>query len=167
MLCMGMLMLPASPGSAASVPSGFTDTDVSGYLPEVAGITFETNGLMYAWERAGRVWIYENDVRLAAPLIDISPEVGAYDDHGLLGFALDPNFRQNGYIYLLYVVDHHYLQYFGTGSYNASANDYNRATIGRITRYTARSSDNFRTVDPASRFILVGDSITNGNELVG
>ena len=36
------------------------------------------------------------------------------------------------------------------------------ATIHRITRYTARSSDGFRSVDLASRKILLGDSITNG-----
>src|SRR5258706_12142519 len=36
------------------------------------------------------------------------------------------------------------------------------ATIPRIPRYTARGSDGFRSVDPASRKVLVGESITNG-----
>ena len=79
-----------------------------------------------------------------------------------VGFALDPAFRVNGYIYLLYAVDRHYLLYFGTPSYNPNANEYNNATIGRLTRYTCRASDSFRSVDPASRFILIGATKDTG-----
>src|SRR5882724_2240729 len=147
---------------AATLPSGFTEADIGGYWNDLVGITFDEIGTLFQWDRDGRVWVFENDVRLATPLIDISEEVGNWGDHGLLGFALHPNFRQNGYIYLLYVVDHHYLANYGTPSYNPSANDYYRATIGRITRYTARASDNFHSVDPASRTVLVGESATNG-----
>ena len=56
-------------------------------------------------------------------LIDISEEVGGWRDHGLLGFALHPNFRQNGYIYLAYTVDHHHLTKFGTTNYHAATNE--------------------------------------------
>ena len=145
-----LLCCPALLG-ASTLPTGFVETDIAGYFPEIAGISFEANGTMYAWERPGRVWIFENDVRRTTPLIDISEEVGAWEDYGLLGFALHPNFRQNGYIYLLYIVDHYYLANYGTPNYSPSANEYNRATIGRVTRYTARASDNFHSVDPASR----------------
>ena len=52
-------------------------------------------------------------------------EVGAWGDHGMLGFALDPNFRVNGYIYVLYVVDRYYLFHFGDPDYDPNANEYN------------------------------------------
>ena len=80
----------------------------------------------------------------------------------MLGFALDPNFRANGYIYLLYVVDRYYLLNFGTPGYNPNSNAYFEATIGRLTRYTVRSSDGFRSVDPASRFVLIGETKQTG-----
>src|SRR5262245_39493224 len=165
--CLAILLLAFAVFSpetsrAATLPTGFIESDIFGYWPEVAGLTFDSTGVMYVWERAGRVWIVENDVKLSTPLLDISPEVGAYEDYGLLGFALDPNFRQNGYLYLLYVVDHHHLANFGTPNYNPNANEYNRATIGRITRYTARASDNFHSVDPASRTILLGETASTG-----
>jgi PKD repeat protein len=109
------------------------------------------------------VWGFEVDGhRLHDPLIDISDEVGNYLDHGLLGFALDPDFLSNGYIYLMYVVDHHHLEFAGTPDYDPQANDYFRATIGRITRYTARSEDDFRSVDPGSRLVLVGETADSG-----
>jgi hypothetical protein len=111
---------------------------------------------VYVWERAGKVWIVENGVKEVAPLIDISEEVLSGPDLGMLGFALHPNFAENGYIYLFYMVDRHHLFFAGTPSYDPSANDWTSPTIGRITRYTARASDGFHSVDPASRKVLLG-----------
>jgi glucose/arabinose dehydrogenase len=80
----------------------------------------------------------------------------------LVGFAVDPNFNVNGYIYLSYVVDRHYLMNFGTGSYNANTNNYNSATIGRVTRYTCTTSGSNLTASSASRLILLGETKTTG-----
>jgi hypothetical protein len=99
-------------------------------------------------------------------MLDISEEVGAWEDHGMLGFALDPNFRANGYIYLLYVVDRYYLLNFGSPNYNPNSNAYFDATIGRITRYTCRSSDDFNSVDLSSRLILLGETRQTGIPIV-
>ena len=160
--CLLLVLLWPMLLSSATVPTGFADISIGGYWPEVAGLTFDDTGRMYVWERAGRIWIFENDVQLPTPLIDISDEVGAWEDHGLLSVVLHPNFRQNGYIYLYYVVDHHYLAYYGTPNYNSASNEYYQATIVRVTRYTARLSDNFSSVDPASRTILLGESASTG-----
>lgn len=147
---------------AATLPVNFSEQQIGGTWNEAVGLLFEDNGRMYVWERGGRVWIVENGVKSATPLIDISEEVGGWRDFGLLGFVLDPNFRQNGYIYLLYVVDRHYLMNFGTPNYNPASNQYFAATIGRITRYTARSSDGFRSVDMTSRRVLLGETKETG-----
>ena len=148
--------------SAATVPPGFTETVLSGPWPDAVGITFENNGRMYVWERTGRLWFKDPSDNSPSLLLDISEEVGAWQDHGMLGFALDPNFRVNGYIYVLYAVDHYYLLHFGDPNYDPNANEYNTATIGRLTRYTCRSSDGFRSVDPASRQILIGETKQTG-----
>lgn len=115
---------------------------------------------MFIWDKHGLVYNYENGVRTT--LLDIHQEVGDWRDHGLLGFAVDPNFSTNGYIYLLYVVDFHYLKYFGTAAYDPNADEYLRDTIGRVTRYTCNAADGFRTVDLSSRKILLGESMTTG-----
>ena len=148
--------------SAATVPPGFTQTVISGPWPDAVGITFENNGRMYVWERTGRLWFKDPSDNSPSLLLDISEEVGAWEDHGMLGFALDPEFRVNGYIYVLYVVDRYYLLHFGDPNYDPNANQYNAATIGRLTRYTCRSSDGFRSVDPASRQIMIGETKQTG-----
>lgn len=164
-LC-ALVWLNASETSAATLPAGFSETVIPGPLSggwgEAVGMLFEDTGRMYVWERAGRVWFKETNSSTFTTLIDIREEVGAFVDYGLLGVALDPNFRQNGYIYLLYVVDRHHLLYYGTPNYNPAANEYNAATIGRLTRYTCRSTDGFRSVDPASRFVMIGETKETG-----
>jgi glucose/arabinose dehydrogenase/PKD repeat protein len=162
LLGLALLLAWVDFAAAATLPAGFTETPIGSGWTEVVGLTFAADGRMYAWERGGKVWIVENGVKSATPFIDISEEVGAWRDFGLLGFCLHPDFQHNGYVYLFYMVDHHYLKYFGTSSYSATTDEYFTATISRITRYTARASDGFRSVDPASRKILLGESITNG-----
>jgi hypothetical protein len=67
-------------------------------------------------------------------LLDISERVSAWGNHGMLGFALNSNFRVDGYIYVLCVVDRYYLLCFGDPNYHPNANEYNVATISRLTR---------------------------------
>ena len=154
------------PARASTLPAGFSETTINGPAGanwnECVGMTFEDNGRMYVWERGGKVWIKEYGASTWSLLIDISEEVGGWRDFGMLGFALDPNFRVNGYLYLMYVVDRHHLMNYGTPNYNPSSNEYFAATIGRITRYTARSSDGFKSVDYTSRRVLLGETKSTG-----
>lgn len=146
---------------AQSVPAGFSNALVMAGWEQPVGFTFDANGRWYVWEKGGKVWIVENGVKLATPLIDIGPEVGNWGDHGLLGFALDPDFLANGRIYLMYVVDRHHLMNFGTANYNAATNDYFSATIIRIARYTA-TGPGHNTVDTNSRTVLLGETRQTG-----
>ena len=109
-------MLASSLSVLAQLPAGFTSTVVSSGWDEAVGLTFTADGQsMFVWERPGRVWAVTNGQRQL--LLDIHDEVGAWEDHGMVGFALHPQFAVNGYIYLFYVVDRHHLLYYGTPDY--------------------------------------------------
>ncbi|TGE25108.1 PKD domain-containing protein [Hymenobacter aquaticus] len=155
------IVLCGWPGRAQTPPSGFTSTVVSAGWNEAVGLTFNKSGSkMFVWERPGKVWVVENGQRRV--LLDISEEVGAWEDHGLLGFALDPKFDTNGYLYLLYVVDRHYLLNYGTAAYSATTNDYFSPTIGRLTRYTASNPTGACAVSATTRKILLGATKSTG-----
>ena len=149
----------------AQIPAGFVDQVVLSNLSDPVGCTWDANGRMYIWEKRGMVRLYENGVLAATPLLDIREEVGNWRDHGMLGFALDPNFLSNGRVYVMYAVDRHHLMNFGTPSYNATTDTYYQATIMRITRYTAVGPTK-STVDPASRTVLLGESASTGVPLL-
>jgi len=157
-----LVIIFCSPTSLLAQPAGFSDELVLDGWSQAVGITFDENGRMYVWEKGGKVWAVENGIKPAEPLIDISEEVGNWRDFGLIGFALDPNFLNNGHIYLWYVVDRHHLLNFGTPNYDANVSSEKEATIARLTRYTTNLANNFRTTDYRSRKILIGESKSSG-----
>lgn len=145
-----------------ALPPNFVDLPVGGSWNQAVGLTFAPDGRMFVWEKGGRLWNFENGQQAAQPLINISEEVGDWRDHGLLGFALDPNFYTNGYVYLLYVVDYHHLIHFGTPAYDPQADEYFHDTIARLTRYQCDPATQFRTLLPNSRSVLIGETISTG-----
>ncbi|MFK8102855.1 MAG: PQQ-dependent sugar dehydrogenase [Saprospiraceae bacterium] len=149
--------------ASAQLLEDFTEELIGSNWNQPVGITFDEQSRGYVWEKAGRVYLLDSmGNKLPNPLIDISEEVLDWLDHGLLGFAVDPRFQENGYFYLLYAVDRHHLLYFGTPNYEADSTIINEASIGRITRYTADPATNFETTLANSRKILVGKTKETG-----
>jgi len=162
-LCFFLLLGLFSKGVAQFIlPDRFTHEGVIWGQEGLNGMLFEDNGRLYVWQKKGIVLIYENGALRPEPLIDIHDEVGSWRDHGLLGMALHPNFRDNGYFYLFYAVDRHHLMNAGTPNYDPDKNEYFEATIGRITRYTADPATDFTTVLPDSRKVLIGATPQTG-----
>jgi len=165
--CPGECGCGCEPATSTGLPEGFLDETQPGTFDQAAGLQFGEAGHLYVWEKGGKVWLLENGVKGAAPFLDITEEVGNWFDHGMLGFALDPAFAVNGYVYAFYVVDYHHLSKFGTPAYDPQVNEYNKDTIARITRFTADAADGFHSVLPASRLVLLGESMTTGIPLCG
>lgn len=146
-----------------SQAQNFSDLLVRNDFTLPTGFVFDDAGRMYVWEKQGTVKLVdENGVKLPVPLVDITEEVASWGDHGLTGFALDPHFNENKFIYLYYVVDHHYLMKFGTPDYDPAATDLHMPTIGRVTRYTLDPTTGYQTAILSSRKILIGKTITDG-----
>lgn len=166
-ICMGWLM--AATSVATTLPTNFTETTVgspraNGSWNEAVGVAFSTTGRLFVWERGGRVWIVDSTNPVTQPFLDINEEVLGWRDHGMLGFALHPDFNNTGYVYVMYMVDRNHLmncdspqngaptcvggyiaadtwqpnQQFLDPPTNSRPNPgYFKATIGRIVRYQA------------------------------
>ena len=135
------------PGSLnVQVPSGFNVQRIAGNV-NFAGPTalkVADDGRVFVVEKFGKIFVVENGQRVETPFLDLSNEVYAVGtSQGLAGFALDPNFDSNGYVYVLY-----------TASQNG-------VRFGRLERYTVSSSDPNR-IDTNSRRILIGTDPSNG-----
>ncbi len=155
--------LSLSAQTTPHLPENFYDEKVGENWERPIGLTFDEVGRGFVWEKKGKVFVLTPEgEKISEPLIDISEEVVNWSDHGLLGFALDPNFQTNGYFYLLYVVDRHYMDAYGTPEYDPNLTIDHEATIGRITRYTADVNTGFTTVIPGSRKIILGKTRADG-----
>jgi len=148
----------------AQLPEGFameTVFDESDDLDYPAGFIPVDTGLSYIYELNGVIKAVVDDEILEEPVLDLSEEVGFWSSNGLLGAAIDPDFKANGYIYLLYNVDRHHLLYYGTPEYDPNANSTYRGGMGRITRYTVNTED-YLSTDYDSRLVLLGEEIGTG-----
>ncbi len=142
------------------VPDGFVVEWYSNEWDNPVDMDFDQQGNMYVTEKEGTVWIVKDDQKLEEPLIDLREEVGNWGDHGMLSFALDPHFEENGYFYLFYNVDLHHLLNYGFPGYNPNRNLYWRATVIRVTRYQTDASR--EKTDYSTRHVLIGDRPDNG-----
>lgn len=161
-LLASLFMVLSSFSLNAQLPNDFYDQLIEDTdLDFAVGLTFDDNGRMYTWHRHGLITIYD-DQHDGDTLIYILEELAFYGDHGLLGFTLDPDFLNNGYFYLYYIVDQHYLTEFGTPNYNQYHTQIDHATIGRVTRYQLDAGSDFTTIVPNSRTVLVGHGLSDG-----
>ena len=162
LLVFGCFILQLFHFNSFAQPSGFIDEAISENWTIPTGLTFDANGRMYVWEKSGKVFIVENGVKSTKPIIDISEEVLDYGDHGLNGFALDPDFLKNGYVYLMYAAKRYHVLNFGKPDYTPQEETPFQTTIGRITRYTLITSSNFTEIELNSRKVLVGETPSTG-----
>lgn len=163
-LFLGCLFLPLI--GLAQLPEDFNDQLVADNWQSIVGLTFDENGRMYTWAKHGEVRIAEDGVLMDTPLLDLTEEVANWGDHGLLGFALHPNFLSNGFFYVMYAVDRHHLLYYGTAQYDPGTSVTHQASIGRVVRYTADVATNFTSTIAGSRKVLIGESISTGIPLL-
>ena len=98
-------------------------TTLPPFLP--VGVTWASDGRLFIWQRNGVIRLYKNGQLLATPFLDISAFVNTFDDRGLLGLALHPDFLVNGYVYVSYVRED-----------GGNPNDVS-PKIGRLSRFTA------------------------------
>jgi glucose/arabinose dehydrogenase/plastocyanin len=59
-------------------------------------------GRLFVFDQAGLVYVIQGGIKLATPMLDARPRMvslGGYQERGLLGLAVHPNFAANPYIY--------------------------------------------------------------------
>jgi glucose/arabinose dehydrogenase len=98
-----LLLLPVGPAKGdAGLPLNFTDSRVvvSG-LTNPTDMEFAPDGRLFVTEDAGLIRIAWPDGTLST-FLDISTNVDAKGERGLLALTFDQDFSTNGYVYLHY-----------------------------------------------------------------
>jgi glucose/arabinose dehydrogenase len=123
-----------------TLPAGFQESLVAN-LNAVTG-DFASDGHYFVANKFGSVRVIEPDgVLVSQPFISIP--VDTYADRGLIAVAVDPNFEQNKFVYILY-----------TAAVPSNPNVPNNGAITRLIRVTA-SPTNHAAVLPNSTVVLV------------
>lgn len=149
------------------LPPGYSADQVQSGYNTIMGVVFNQDGTkMFVWEKRGHVYLSNWDgstyVKQTTPVLDISDEVGDWRDFGFASFCLDPDFDNNGLVYMYYMVDREHLMDYGTPNYDPNDNDYYEASISRLTRYQLNIGSDPLTTNYASRTVLLGESVSTG-----
>jgi len=86
---------------AATLPTGFTETQISG-LSGPTAMDFAPDGRLFVCLQGGQLRVIKNGALLTTPFATIS--VDSTGERGLLGVAFDPNFASNNFVYVYYTV---------------------------------------------------------------
>ena len=101
-----MLVVPSAHAEIKKA-ANFADSTVFTGLSEPTNVRFAPNGEVFVINKGGHIYDYPN---LAEPtrqveVADLSEEVMDYEDRGMLGLAVDPQYPAKPYIYVLYAYD--------------------------------------------------------------
>jgi glucose/arabinose dehydrogenase/chitodextrinase len=175
-LLSAILVVPASgaPVAAANLPQGFVeDVASTGIFTSITGFDFLPDGRLIVADKDGRVAIVNEDTPSAGTVVlNIASVVNKASDRGLLDVAVDPDFVDNGRIFVAYSYDPPEtstpgLFWDGEGSStrsiaNASADGAGQRT-SRIVSYVLDPATNFTTVVPNSAVVVMGSASTWNN----
>lgn len=129
-----------------NTPAKLTVTTLVSGLDTPWQMALAPDGRLFVTERAGRVRVVENGQLRAQNWADVPAQ--EQGEGGLLGIALDPNFAQNGYVYLAYT--------YATGT---------QPYVNRLVRYRENAATKTGTVDKVLIDNVLGNSTHNGGVL--
>ena len=100
-LAVAALLATGLRAAAAQIilPAGFVESRITGFTSPTA-MAVAPDGRLFVCEHAGAVMVVKNGVRLSRAFLYVS--VHQYAERGLVGVQVDPNFAQNGYVYIYY-----------------------------------------------------------------
>src|SRR6185295_13108959 len=127
--------------AATGLPAGFIDAAVA--TPGAStGIVGMPDGTVMVLVQSGSVRLIRNDVLLPTPALTMSLSPCNGGERGLLGVALDQDFKANGFVYL----------YFTRPAPGAPG-----GCVNRVSRFTMTLD----SIDPNSELILVDNISSN------
>jgi glucose/arabinose dehydrogenase len=95
-----LLLALALPASAATLPPGFSETQVASGLSSPTAMAFAPDGRLFVCQQGGQLRVIKNGALLAAPFLSVT--VNSSGERGLLGVAFDPDFATNQFVYVYY-----------------------------------------------------------------
>ena len=125
---------------AATLESGFEESVYVAGFDTPTAQAFAPDGRLFVLEKAGRVRVVTaGGALLSTPFLTVSPDTA--QDRGLVGLTFDPDFDQNGYLYVYY-----------TKTDSAG-------TRNRLSRFST-DSNNPNAAAPGSELILLESPMT-------
>ncbi len=158
-----------APGEPAGLPAGFSDELVVGGLDQPTALRFLPSGDLLVAEQRGVVTRFSaSDRSDSSVLLDVRTAVFNWNQFGLLGLGVDPDFEDEPYVYLAYTLDAPPMG--SPPTYGRAGGDSDDCPGGRLTCIASGRLSRFRIerdAGPATEEVLVEDWCFVQNHTVG
>jgi glucose/arabinose dehydrogenase len=149
----------------ATVPSGFSDTQVVTGLSAATAMAFAPDGRLFVCEQGGRLRVIKNGSLLSTPFLTVS--VSSSGERGLLGVAFDPNFASNQFVYVYYTATtpaiHNRLSRFtANGDVAVAGSEVILLELDNLSSATNHNGGAIHFGPDGKLYVAVGDN-ANGN----
>ena len=94
------LAAAADVAGAATLPAGFSETQLASGLASPTAMAIAPDGRIFVCEQSGRLRVIKNGALLPTPFLTVT--VSSVGERGLLGVAFDPDFATNRFVYVYY-----------------------------------------------------------------
>ena len=151
---------------AATLPSGFTETQVATGLANPTAMAFAPDGRLFICLQNGQVRIVKNGALLPTPFLSVS--VDPSGERGLLGIAFDPNFMTNQHIYVYYTVPtapvHNRVSRFtANGDVAVAGSEIGVLDLENLSGATNHNGGAIHFGEDGKLYIAVGDNANSAN----
>lgn len=151
--------------AAATLPSGFTETQISG-LSGPTAMEIALDGRIFVCLQGGQLRVIKNGALLPTPFLSLT--VDSSGERGLLGVAFDPNFQSNNFVYVYYTVNtsprHNRVSRFTANGDVVLANS--EVAILDLENLTAATNHNGGAIHfgpDGKLYVAVGENATSSN----
>src|SRR5688572_7795282 len=152
--------------NAATLPAGFTETEVATGLSNPTAMEFAPDGRLFVCQQGGQLRVIKNGVLLSMPFLSLT--VDSSGERGLLGIAFDPNFSVNNFVYVYYTVSpspkHNRVSRFtANGDVAVAGSEVVILTLDNLSGATNHNGGAIHFGPDGKLYVAVGENATGSN----
>jgi glucose/arabinose dehydrogenase len=152
--------------SAATLPVGFTETQIAAGLSNPTAMAFAPDGRLFVCLQGGQLRVIKNGALLATPFLTVT--VDATGERGLLGVTFDPDFANNQFVYVYYTATtpalHNRVSRFtGSGDVAASGSEVIVLELNNLSAATNHNGGAIHFGPDGKLYIGVGENALPSN----
>ena len=152
---------------AQTFPAGFSRVQVGGSISSPTVLAFAPDGRIFVAQQGGALRVIKNGVLLPTPFITLS-SVSSLGERGLIGIALDPDFSNNGYVYLYYTtsvapIHNRIVRYTANGDVALAGSELPILELDNLSGATNHNGGALAFDPDGKLYVAVGDNATGSH----
>ena len=157
---------PAEIVNAATVPPGFTDSQVASGLTNPTAMALAPDGRIFVCEQGGTLRVIKNGALLATPFLTVN--VDSSGERGLLGVAFDPNFVSNQLVYIYYTattptIHNRISRFTASGDIAMPGSEVTLMDLNNLSSATNHNGGALHFGSDGNLYVAVGDNANGAN----